>query len=508
VNDQNFFSPAPRDRNPWASPWTCARVPPLTANQLHAWLRLVVNVDVPRLPMEADHQAPFDYLLHTFFEHKPAQAPRDCVVWANRGGGKTFLGAVATMLDLVFKPGIEVRILGGSLEQSQRMHAHLRDLFARPALRPLLAGRITDRRVRLRNGSLCEVLAQSQASVRGVRPQKIRCDEVELFDSDIWRAAQLVTRSKQCGPTYVHGAVEALSTMHRAHGLMAEVLADAAPIDDSQLEDQASPPRRRLFRWSVLDVLERCPPARPCQPCELLEECGSRAKDAAGFFTIDDALRAKARSSESVWRAEMLCQTPRRDDLVLPEFDRSVHVGAFEPPMSGEWIAGVDFGFRSPTVILWAKVDEQGTVRIVDERTRQGVILHEHLQELLAGAWPRPAWVGVDPAGRQRNDQTGLSAVTAMRRAGLTVRDRRCSVEQGLRLIRARLAPATGGPTLFVHTRCENLIHSLQTYHYPPEKPESREPVKDGADHAVDALRYLVVNLDRPAASTRVRKYI
>ena len=62
------------------------------------------------------HAAPFDYLIRAYFE--PAS---DQVVHAPRGGGKTRLAAVATLLDLLHKPGLSVRILGGSLEQSLRL---------------------------------------------------------------------------------------------------------------------------------------------------------------------------------------------------------------------------------------------------------------------------------------------------------------------------------------------------------------------------------------------------
>ena len=92
-----------------------------------------------------------------------------------------------------------------------------------------------------------------------------------------------------------------------------------------------------------------------------------------------------------------------------------------------------------------------------------------------------------------------------MRKAGLVVRDRRLSVMEGIELIRARLAPATSGPRLFVHERCEKLIESLESYHFPSERPHAVEPVKDGSDHAVDALRYLVVNLDKPHRMERWR---
>lgn len=465
-------------------------VRPRTVNQLHAWLRVAVDVDTPRVAMLPGSDAPFTYLAHAFFETSDA---RDSVVWANRGGGKTFYGAVATMLDLIFKSGIEVRILGGSLEQSQRMQAHLRRLFEAPTLRGLIDGRVTERRVRLVNGSVCETLAQSDRSVRGCRVQKIRCDEVELFDPAVWEAAQLVTRSKQCGDVFVRGAVEAFSTMHRAHGLMANVVSEAGES-------------RRLFRWGVIDALERCDAARPCEPCSLHDECGGKAKQARGFITIDDAIALKRRSSEEAWRSEMLCERPSRSDLVLPEFDRGAHV--FEGSCAAEsdlWVCGMDFGFRAPTVVLWGAVDSDGVLRIVDERVERGVILDAHVRAIQEARWPTPRWVGIDPAGRQRSEQTGVSAATAMRKAGLVVRDRRLSVMEGLELMRARLAPATGGPRLFVHARCEQLIKSLESYHFPAERPEAEAPVKDGSDHAVDALRYLVVNLDRAHRMERWR---
>jgi phage terminase large subunit len=82
-------------------------------------------------------------------------------------------------------------------------------------------------------------------------------------------------------------------------------------------------------------------------------------------------------------------------------------------------------------------------------------------------------------------------------------------VVDSLALVRARLAPADGnGPRLFVHRRCEKLIESLERYHYPEDDPESDSPVKrDGFDHAVDALRYMIQNLDKPH-KTGVRGYL
>jgi hypothetical protein len=453
---------------------------------LHRWIGEHLGVAVPRSALLPGHAAPFDYLCHTFFED---ERPRDCIVWANRGGGKTFLGATATALDLVFKPGIQVRILAGSLEQAGRMHAHLRALFERESLAPLVDGKITDRRLRLRNGSAVELLSASQASVRGTRVQKLRCDEVELFSAELWEAAQLVTRSARCGEIDVRGAVECLSTMHKPHGLMA------------RLVDEAASGSRRLFRWGVADVLGPCEPERPCAGCALWPECQGTAKGRRepGHIEVEDALTMKRRVSLPVWQAEMLSLRPRRTDAVYPAFDRAVHVFEGESHDEGVlWLAGMDFGFRAPTAVLFACVDAAGVLRVMGERVEREVVMAEHARAIVDGPWGTPAWVGVDPAGHQRSGQTGRSDIAVLREAGLTVRAQASPIELGLALVTARLAPASGPPRLLVHARCRRLIEALERYHYPEDHPESREPVKDGHDHAADALRYLVLNLDQP----------
>ncbi len=482
--------------------------------ELHAWLREQLGLIVPTVPLIPGHAAPFDYLVHAFFEEPPPDASsrprstqRDCVVWANRGGGKTFLGAVATMLDLVFKPTIEIRILGGSLEQSRRMHAHLCDLFRHDAIRPALDGRITRSRVRLANGSSCEVLAQSQTSVRGTRVQKLRCDEVELFDPEIWEAAQLTTMSKRCGPVLVRGCIECLSTMHMPHGIMYRIVREA--------EGGA----RRLFKWGVVDVLGPCDENRSCSgedgDCPLLDECAGRAKrrdaraEPAGHLSVEDAIDLKGRVGEHTWHSEMLCLRPSRSDSVYPEFDASEHVVACLPAGRGDWtrIAGMDFGFRAPTVILLARVASDGVLFVEREVVQALSVLDAHIRTLEEFAREHPIdWVGVDPAGRQRNDQTGQSNVQRLRRAGFRVRDRVLPLHQGVSLVRARLRPAGDGtPRLYIHARCEHLIECMERYRYPHDKPESMQPLKDGFDHAPDALRYLVQNLDRPLRTSRSR---
>lgn len=477
--------------------------PPCDADQLHAWIKEHLGITVPRREIIPGHSAPFEYLLHSFFEGRGAlnapddDQPSDCIVWANRGGGKTFLGAVATVLDLLFKPRIQIRILAGSLEQARRMHEHLREMFEQPRLKRFVKGKITDTRLCLTNGSRVELLAQSHASVRGTRVQKLRCDEVELFKPEIWQAAQLVTRSGTFGAFDVPGSIECLSTMHKPFGLM------------SRLVQEAAGGKRKVLKWGVVDVLARCGEARACskdsgESCVLLDECQGQAKGSTepGHIAVRDAIDQKGRVSGSTWESEMLCLKPDRSDSVYPEFklDRHVIDRLPEQTRPGDMgilhIAGMDFGFRAPTVVLWATVDALGTIRVYKERVVAEVILAEHVQAICDAPGPMPDWIGVDPAGNTASEQTSKSAVDLLTDAGLKVRFRSSLISQGVELVCNRLAPAAGPARLFVHKRCEKLIQALERYHYNPNDLESGKPIKDGSDHAADALRYMVLNND------------
>lgn len=465
---------------------------PVSRDELARWLREELEIEVAETPLVEGHSAPMDYLEAAFFEpgtDESRNLPRDLVVWAARGAGKTFLGALATALDLVFKPGVQVRILAGSMDQAQRMHAHLRRLFERPALAGLIDGKVTDKKLRLINRSACELLAQSQASVRGTRVQKIRCDELELFDPAVWEAAQLATRSATCGGVKVVGRIEAFSTMHVPGGLMSKVVGEATAGT------------RRLFKWGVVDALEKCGPEHECASCVLHMECRGRAKEkghsrVGGHVSVADAVAMKGRVPLTVWQSEMLCDRPQRGDSVYPEFDPARHVVDTEPVVAdgAVLVCGMDFGFRAPTAIVWAILEPSGVMTIVDERVRAGRVLSEHVAALVE---KKPAWVAIDPAGRQREGQSGKSHAEVMREAGLAVRSRPSTIAAGVTLVRARLWPADGSATrLRVHRRCRHVIEALESYHYDARRPESTEPVKDGPDHVCDAVRYLVLAVD------------
>ena len=557
---------------------------PQNPDELAKFVETVLNVSVPREPMIASHASPMDFLTHVFFNGRfskfaqspaaspadpaqptspsiasplappvdppvdppvapPVAPPVDSVVWANRGGGKTFYGAIAAMLDMIHKPKIEIKILAGSLEQATRMLAHLGALSEIDVISEACKPKRTARAIEFVNGAAVEVLAASQTSVRGSRPQVLFCDEVDLFHHDLWDAAQLVVRRRALSGPWgdsVGGAIHALSTMHNPFGIMNSIAARAVPLTgpapvqpivtapglQAVVAAQRSMPNRTLFRWGVLDVLESCPPEIECGRCAIHSDCQGRAKPRdevkrRGHFHIRDAQAARVRVSEATWASEMLCLRPRRDGCVYPKFDVQVHVKAWKPRHGAGQpvlVAGMDFGHRSPNAYVLAVLlnpeDRGGAIHVIADHcvSEQAVAWHAERLKHDAARWGGVVeFVGVDPAGNAVNSQTREPDVKVLRDAGFVVRSRRSAIEQGVGLVRRRLEGVprgvngagealSTGPLLFVDPAAAQTIEALRCYRYAPQTamgdPDAAKPLKDGHDHLADALRYLVLNLE------------
>lgn len=488
-------------RRPGARLRQLQQLRPRNPQQLQRFVEACFDMRLP-FQLQGKPSAPANYLCDAFFDR-----PGDAVVWANRGGGKTMLGAAATLLDLLFKPGIQVRILGGSLQQAERMYAHLRTLLDQPVLinaGGVLATAPTQRRVVLQNGSSVELLACSQRSVRGTRVQVLRCDEVEEMDAEVWSAAQLVTQSSVCGQTLVPGRVEALSTMHRPVGLMADLTRSSD---------------RRLYQWNGLDVAAKCPAELPCDGCVIWDDCRGKLKQAQGFVAVEDLMQQRRRVSDSAWEAEMLCKRPIATDAVYPRFDPEKFVEVDEPwraavgHVGGIWFGGMDFGLRNETVILWAWAERRDTdavLHIAGEYIAKERTVRDNLAsaDVLAKSLGLPGCaeldvLAVDPAGHQRSSQTGESEVQVLRDAGCTVRTPKARLRLGIEAVHRRLDQGL----IRIHPRCTGLVNALQAYRYDPRQPQRETPLKDGPDHACDALRYLVLGFDRGYGAVKTLNY-
>ncbi|MFZ5451501.1 MAG: hypothetical protein ACOZF2_06480 [Thermodesulfobacteriota bacterium] len=265
---------------------------------------------IPRVHVCPEHTPPAQYIIDSFFEEV-----QDSVCWANRGGGKTLLGALATWLDTVFKPECATKILGGSLEQSKKMYQHLTGEgdgwgLVTEDFQYLTEGEMLAARTATINGSNINILTASMKSVRGPHPQKLKLDEVDECDDRIYEAALLIPKTKRS----IRASTQIYSTMHKAYGLMNRVIEEAAVSG------------YKVYKWCVFDVMEKCQEWRECETCPLLEDCQGKARHADGFYSIEDAISEKRKVSRDTWLSEMLCYKPSQEGLIYKEFDIDVHV--------------------------------------------------------------------------------------------------------------------------------------------------------------------------------------
>ena len=472
------------------------QIRPQTRRDLKNYVKVFLDISVPDKRICTEHQSPMDYLWHTFHEskHEPRAANQDSIVWANRAGGKTELAAVATLLDCFFKSNCQVRILGGSGEQAGRMYEYLTG-FLSHGYEQFLAGPARKTKCHFNNGSGVEVLTQSATSVRGQHVQKLRCDELELFDEDVFAAAKFTTQST----AEITAGMELISTMHRPYGLMHEVVTSAPNFGTP------------VFKWCVWEVIEKCV-GRNCSQCPLSEDCRGRAKEANGYLKIDDCITQMRRASRMGWEAEMLCMRPSRQNVVFDEFDPAVHIGAVDYDPNLPLYRALDFGFVNPFVCLWIQVDSAGVVRVIDEYVRSRATIDVHALEIKSRtpvAEEQVTATFCDPAGKSVNDVTGTSAVRELRSFGIAVRFKRSGILEGIELIRRAIRSGDRKSNLIISPRCPRLIEAMECYHYPESaKTHGELPQKDGLyDHPVDALRYFFINQARNSGKMMTRSY-
>jgi hypothetical protein len=475
---------------------------PKTRQDLKNYVKVFLGIDVPDKKICDGHNSPMDYLWHSFSADFPnlqatgherrATNNADAIVWANRAGGKTELAAVATLLDCIFKKDCKVRILGGSGEQSARMYEYLTG-FLRNGYEHFLAGPALKSKCQFSTGSSVEVLTQSPTSVRGQHTQKLRCDEVELFDEDVLAAAKFTTHSTAS----LVAAMELISTMHRPYGLMQKIVASVSQFNIP------------VFKWCVWEVIEKCSD-RVCSQCPLWTDCQGKAKHASGYLKIDDCITQMRRASRAAFEAEMLCERPSLENVVFDEFDPAVHVKPIDYNANLSLYRSLDFGFVNPFVCLWIQVDDAGGICVIDEYIRSRATIDVHAAEIknrTPGGEERVAATFCDPAGAGVNDVTGTSVVRELRDLGIVTRFRRSGVLEGIELIRRAICRGDGRSSLVISPKCQRLIEALQCYHYPDAAGADELPLKDGLyDHPIDALRYFFVNYSHNPKTT-ARRY-
>lgn len=183
----------------------------------------------------------------------------------------------------------------------------------------------------------------------------------------------------------------------------------------------------------------------------------------------------------------------RREGLVYPEFESCV-VGEGPEGVSPD-VGGLDFGFTNPFAAVWGHVDHDGVLWITGMRYVRQCTIPTHAEAIPKGVryWCDPAL----PESRVELRNYGHDAIPCVHlRSRGSQGEQKKPILHGIDLVTERIR---SGRLKVVRAACRDLIREAGMYAYDPEKL-SENPV-DRDNHAMDALRYLVVGLDRGNAA-------
>lgn len=185
-----------------------------------------------------------------------------------------------------------------------------------------------------------------------------------------------------------------------------------------------------------------------------------------------------------------------RAGRVYPEFERAVHVRPVPRAAGTLFWRGVDFGFTNPFVCLWAVLDRDDCLQVVDEYYCAGATLSQHAAEIkrrdeaLHARGLLCAGGVADPSGRVEREE--------LANLGVALWPAENALLAGIDAVRQRLRPrADRTRGLWVDPRCANLVREFESYCYERPVGQSEPLPAKRDDHCLDALRYLCMALGR-----------
>ena len=215
---------------------------------------------------------------------------------------------------------------------------------------------------------------------------------------------------------------------------------------------------------------------------------------------------------------EILAKWDSFAGMVFSEFNRAIHViKPFVVPKEWTRVIGADHGYRNATAWVWGAVDYDENVYIYKEFYEKEWLIEEICKgnkkinkpgviQLCRGE--KIDQVRIDPSTRAVKSQSGSSDYDVYKDnlpQDFPLMLANNDVTAGIDRVKSflKINPKTNKPKVFIFETCVNLIDEICKYRYKELRhgqvgrfSDKEEPVKVH-DHAVDALRYLIMS--RPA---------
>lgn len=175
------------------------------------------------------------------------------------------------------------------------------------------------------------------------------------------------------------------------------------------------------------------------------------------------------------------------EGLIYAEFDRTRHVSRTRPERFARVIAGVDWGYANPGVIVVIGVDGDGRIYVLAEAYERRRRVEEWVN---VAAQMRETW-GIT---QFVCDPSEPDYIRAFREKGLKAEAADNSVLPGIQAVQDTLARGGDGrPRLTVSPDCANLLSEIEQYQWAENRHGVRDAPVKANDHAMDALRYAIM---------------
>jgi Terminase large subunit, T4likevirus-type, N-terminal len=349
-----------------------------------------------------------------------------------RQAGKSTVVGLLGLAEALFLPHTKVLLLSRSMRQAAELYRTVVDFHQRLGERLKL--RCNAHELRLANGSRIVCLPCREDTVRGYSHVSLLViDEAARVPDDLYKTVRPMLAVSA-------GKLICLSTPYGRRGFFWDAWS------------------RGGTDWARIEIpAERIPRIAP--------EFLAQERRCLG---------------ESWYRQEYCCSFEALEGLVYPDFARCVVPG--QAPAGARHYGGIDFGYRNPFAAVWGTLDRDDVLWLTGEHYVRQQDLAYHAERLPR----RPYLWFADPSGAA--ERAGLC------RAGFAVRAATNAVRAGIGAVSARLRCGT---LRVVQGCCPNLLAEAALYRYGDGNGSSeREEPENEHNHALDALRYLIMGLD------------
>lgn len=397
---------------------------PQTPDELWDFIKDTYKIEIARVAVCDDHDAPFDFVCAGFFEWFP-----NIFEIGPRGGGKSFKTSLIIHLNSRFHEGCESVVFGAVDEQSKKVYEDFKNHFLNKGLPDgeiENAGEPKMTETLLKCGSKVTCFPATVAKVNGPHPPKVHSEEVELMKPAPWKESRNLAADKILDDgTRIMAQNYGTSTRKWRKGRVDKIYqaflearqkarekfgADKARVDDlitkttqfyvfihCIFEIAQQVPNCRMARENA-DLPESGTPgfsASQCKcDCNLIESgkwddqtirsldqiCQGRFYKSRGHRSRGEVIQLFIQNDRWTWAAQQECRESESEGLYVKAFSPTRHgLSSFVvDPANGPIYNGIDWGFTNQACVLWIQyldravtaVGFNGETRILPARSR------------------------------------------------------------------------------------------------------------------------------------------